>query len=289
MGTRWSIRLDPRDSIPALLSIFATLREMLFLWLRNFWWLAAITLCTGWVGVTGFFKQDHPDHSPSPTIPLLRFTAFLIGFFLILLFQGIRVAAILALLKPRPLEQTPWKAIQETVKKFAWTLSGVFFNLGLIGAGVILAIAYLLSICFPHRTADSSKFVYLFVIGIYLFFIKYALAYPLVVVEYQAPGSALRKSWRMTKGHFWYVGGCYLFLWATLRLVQWLVPIPAAGSPFIAEAPLLNLGWQLLDTMWIILSWCMYLRITETDRQSFENTTAGGLDPSAAQDGKRFR
>ena len=68
-----------------------------------------------------------------------------------------------------------------------------------------------------------TKLISFLLLGIYLLLIKYALAHPLVVVEKMEASPALSRSWKMTKGHFWYVAGCYLFIGISVLLIRWVV------------------------------------------------------------------
>jgi len=155
-------------------------------------------------------------------------------------------------------------AICSSIKKYTWTLVRLMVLIGLtfipFGALISLIVGVI-------GKFVANKFVTVFVIGFFLVLIKYALAYPLVVVENLAAWQALKQSWKMTKGHFFYVFGCYLVLWS----IQWIftraIESPVNGVDYKLSLPWLSVqfGELLVDTMWIILSWCMYLRIKEAE------------------------
>jgi hypothetical protein len=82
----------------------------------------------------------------------------------------------------------------------------------------------------------------------------------------------------MTKGHFWYVLGCYLFLVLLAGLFQWLVtsPAPVEHTGVNLAGLSSHFGEKLMDAMWVVLSWCMYLRIKEEENQLLESEAATG-------------
>ena len=116
----------------------------------------------------------------------------------------------------------------------------------------------------------ANNYLFIFGMGFYLVLIKYALAYPLVTVENLGAGKALTQSWKMTKNHFWYVAGCYVILWAVQWAISWTIALPYGLS---WEWLLVQSGLALVNSLWVILSWCMYLRIKKTE---------GGRSPETA-------
>jgi hypothetical protein len=93
------------------------------------------------------------------------------------------------------------------------------------------------------------------------------LAQPLVVAEQMNARDALYRSWEMTKNHFWYVAGCYLFLGLSTALVNWLLAhivssaSSAGGYGMLSADQLRKLCLHMIQPMWIISAWCMYLEI----------------------------
>lgn len=192
------------------------------------------------------------------------------GIFLI----NAKAAALLGILGRHSLGQNSWKAGWSSALTHTGTLFRVTLLLGLYSIPILLVIGVIARI-FGH-----SQFIGLVGMALFLIFLKYALADPLVVVENWSAVEALRRSWKMTKGHFGYVAGCYLIMGGAEWLVTWGLssPVPEAGSGF-------NWGWivtrlvlSLVETTWVILSWCMYLRIKEADEEQLKK-----LEEDAAQ------
>ncbi len=100
-----------------------------------------------------------------------------------------------------------------------------------------------------------------------------------MVVDQLGAREALKRSLKMIKSYFWYVAGCYLFLGSLEQLIEQSVasPVHGANSGANGAQTLLQAGLNLLAPAWIILSWCMYLRINQANdelRQAREATAA---------------
>ncbi|MCE0496860.1 MAG: glycerophosphoryl diester phosphodiesterase membrane domain-containing protein [Methylacidiphilales bacterium] len=145
------------------------------------------------------------------------------------------------------------------MRTYTWTLFRLTLLLGLIAC--LVAIPFI----FINTTIKPSNTSRVFFIAFFLLLLKYALADPLVVVENMGARQALKRSWEMTKGHFVYVLGCYLFLWGGTWLIDWplgkLDVDRLTGVDFIFQ-----LIRSLIDTLWVVMSWCMYLRIKAADQ-----------------------
>jgi hypothetical protein len=196
------------------------------------------------------------------------------GLFCSLVLDAAKAAAVLGLLRRGPQENMEYEAIWKSVKTYTWTLVRLSILIGLIA--MLLAIPFALVM----RIVGPSKFIILFLTTFYFFLVKYALADPLVVMENMNAVNALKRSWEMTKGHFWYVLGCYLFLWLGGWLITWaiLLPVDAPDSSMGWAWLPVHLGARFIDSSWLILSWCMYLRIKEAEAQlsvdAFPNQSA---------------
>jgi hypothetical protein len=244
-----------------MLSVFSTLKETLFLWVQNFWYLAALVLVIGMPSLVFAHIGEVPSHShPSGLALICEIT----GLFLWLMLDAAKAAAILGLLRRESLQKTALEVVSSSIQKYTWTLLRLMILIGLTFIPVGLLISIVVHIF------GANKYVVVFALGFYLVLIKYALAYPLVVIENLKAGDALWQSWEMTKGHFWYVLGCYLFLGLGQWLIHWTITSPVNGADS-------GLGWawlpvqfgiKLFESIWIILSWCMYQRIKETDAAS---------------------
>ena len=84
----------------------------------------------------------------------------------------------------------------------------------------------------------------------------------------------------MTRGHFWYVGGNCLFLGGAAWLIHYMIGTHVRGNGAVMTGVtiVLNLGYCVFSQLWVILLWCMYLRIKETEEPSRRDasTLAGG-------------
>jgi hypothetical protein len=230
---------------------------MFFLWVRNFWHLVIIILVASTPTIVFEHYERFPRH-PRLSGTLAAFV--MIGSFSSLVLIAAKVAAILGLLRQGPRENVDYQAIWKSVKESTWTLFRLTFLIAIIA--ILLATPFALIM----RITGPNKFLILFLTSFFLVLVKYALADPLVVIENLKAWPALKKSWEMTKGHFGYVLGCYVFLWFCDWSINWAVLSPV-------DAPESSLGWawfpahlaaRIVDSLWLILSWCMYLRIKET-------------------------
>jgi hypothetical protein len=102
---------------------------------------------------------------------------------------------------------------------------------------------------------------------VYLVLIKYALAFPLVVDEQLNARQALKRSWQMTRGHFWYVLLCYLVMASVHIAVNQLFASPwlDAHIPFSFSFFVKHAVGAFFDSLWIVLGWQMYLDIKNAD------------------------
>lgn len=238
-----------------MLSVLSTLEETFFLWIRNFWYLVVLTIL---VETPTFFVNRNfyiTAHAHPP-----GFIAILgqIGFLGTFVLMAAKEAAILGILRRQSLGKTAQAAALESIKKYTWTLFRLLLLIGIYSCGIVGIFALIL------KMLGLGRMGILIAIGFYLVFIKYALADPLVVVENLMARPALQRSWEMTKGHFWYVAGCYLVIgfgdWSLRRFVEAPVHVSYLGFDWLA-----HVGFSLTDSVWIVLSWCMYLRIKATD------------------------
>lgn len=179
-----------------------------------------------------------------------------------ILLDATRAAGILGLLRRQALGKTAVLAVWSSIKTCTWTLFRLNLLIGIIAVVVLGCIGWIMHLLGLGKTG------LLIVVGFYLVFIKYALADPLVVVENMGARNALQRSWEMTKGYFWFVAGCYLFLGLGDWLINWTMALPLLGGADYGTnwvgVPG-EFGLELIDSTWIILSWCMYLRIKEVE------------------------
>jgi hypothetical protein len=252
-----------------MLSVTSTLRETFWLWAQKFWVVLAISLVTGIPkvlldGSSALIKSLKLLDGSHPTgLALAAFGALLLS----PLCSVLNSAAILGLLAKSE-QITAWFAIRNSIEANTWTLYRLFWLLALIVVLLFLPFVWLV------RLFGSAKIITLFVVGLYLIFIKYALADPLVVAENMGAVAALKRSWKMTKDHFWYVAGCYLFLglsnWLIGWMLKWMVtsPFNVGGYRMLAADQLVALCLHLIQPMWIISAWCMYREIKALDYET---------------------
>ena len=148
-----------------------------------------------------------------------------------------------------------------SVRAHTGVLFWIQLRIVLIAVGLIVP-AGLLTIWLPKFSLIG------FGVGvIYLVLIKYALAYPLAVDQQLTATRALKRSWKMTRGHFWYVLFCYVlmalahFTLNQLFMTPWLdAHVPWSLSFFIK-----HIADGFFNSLWIILGWQMYLEIKDAD------------------------
>jgi hypothetical protein len=237
-----------------MLSIFSTLREAFYLWLRNFWWVTVVTLVSGVPDLfwKDFSQQNHP--TASGALRLVWFLETLLS----LILNTAGSAAILGLLG-KSAEQDAWTAIWSSIQENTWTLFRLFLLILLIVMIPVVVVSFLAA-----YLARVGPLIALVLAFFYFIFIKYALANPLVVVEKMNAWQALKRSWELTRGHFWYVGGCYLFIGGSIWMITWLVTSPSSTRFHEMPWPV-QVFLQLIEPIWMISAWCMYLRIREVE------------------------
>lgn len=241
-----------------MISVFSSLLEMLLILRRNYLFLIVISLVIGTPRIIceRMIPIGHAHSAAHSLIGLIG----LIGMFL---FDAVYIAAIIGLLSKPSSGKAPWPIIWNSIKTYTWTLCRLDFLLVLIAFLAAIPFALLLVILKP------SSVVWSLLLGVIFVLIKYALAYPFVVVENMGARQALKRSWKMTRRHFGYVFGCYFFLW----LVGWSIgQISGSNAPDIAEQTagiffLKKFVAYLIDSLWVIMSWCMYLQVKAADAQ----------------------
>ena len=189
---------------------------------------------------------------------------------------SLAAAAILGVLKSNTPGVSTWTALNESVRRCTWRLIIISMLLALISIAIILPFELVLLAFADFRTHQFSyvlDFITVLVAIIYLVFIKYALAYPLVVVEGLGPLAALGRSWQMTRGRFWYVLGCYVFV-GTAEYFLTQLPQFEPANCFTWLNAVENLISGLFACYWIVLAWVMYTRIIEADAEPGELASA---------------
>lgn len=262
-----------------MLSISSTFREALLLALKYFWLLVVLAIMTKLPAIFMNVFWISPKHS-DPIATLVSFAVLLVGVIL----DAANRAAVLALLTQTSGEVSVWRPIWNNIQDFTWTL----FRVSLLLVGV--AILLLIPVCLLIKLFGSGNLVTVFATAMFLIFAKYALADPLVVLENMGARAALKRSWEMTRGHFWYVAGCYLFLGGMMWFAEWLVepPLHDRQASMAGASLMIHFCFALADNIWIIIAWVMYHRIKTEEEHIAEvakafTTQSPPEPPSASQ------
>ena len=173
-------------------------------------------------------------------------------------------AAILGILKTPATSERAWPVIRDSVRRYIWPLFILSLLLAIIAFLITVPFGFILGRVAFGATESSSYlvgFLSMLIAILYLVFAKYALADPLVVVENLNPLAALGRSWRMTRGRFGYVVGCYIFVgtgeYFLSQLAQYF-EISSAVTWVNSVDAFIN---SVIACYWIFLAWVMYMRI----------------------------
>jgi len=247
-----------------VLSVFSTLKETLFLWVRNFWFLAALTPFAAVPFILVGYLESFPPQSYDAARIVLLFVVTCIEYFC----EVMITVAVLGLLKNQSLGKTAWAPDWRTIETYSWPLIRLFILIALmiilfgtavvvIGMGLGLPKGIVLAV-----------FAFLSV----LICIKFGLAAPLAVGETLSAVDSLRQSWELSNRHFWYLAGCLFFLALGDGVFYVGTTWPLQG--LFWGAVLVAFVTKLLGMMWSILTWCMYLRIKKADAPAIPEAVA---------------
>ena len=237
-----------------MLSVVLTFQKVFLLIARCFWTVISITLTSRLLQeILGREAERIPKHSRSPLV-FLGLSAILVSFVL----GAMSDAALLGILKKPESEVTFALRIFLSIKKYTWVLFRLSLLIGIIA--VVLLIPFsLFSLWLRLRLFEVAFAV------MYLVLLKYALAYPIAVNEDTTAYVALKRSWEMTKGRFWYVVFCYLIMGVGGYMLQILLQSNWMDARFSFTGffiiKLIVLGF--VDSLWIVLGWQMYREIKD--------------------------
>lgn len=226
--------------------------------MRNFWYLAILTPVTAVPFILLNYLESYPPKSHDWAGFIFLFTVMGIEY----LCEVIVAVAILGLLRKESLGKAGWAAAWSTVKTYTWPLLRLFTLIALI------FILFALAIVLFGITLGADK---IFVLMTFSFFavlicISVALAAPLVVMENLTAIAALKRSWKMSKSHFWYLTGCLFFLTLGETLLYLGITWPLEGVPWSAVPT--GFVTELISTMWLVLTWSMCLRIKKAEARA---------------------
>jgi len=162
-----------------------------------------------------------------------------------------------------------WSLLRDSMNRFAARLVGVHVSIEVIGVIVVVPLSF--SVAF-FGIYESSTFVTFFSVAmaiLWVIFLKYSLADPLVVIENRYAWDALRQSWYMTRNHLSYVAANYIVLGVPLALIGIAVGryLPEGWLGVLAD-DLYRLPLHILQASWVTLAWAMYRRIKIADENS---------------------
>ena len=238
-----------------------------------------MTFVTYW-----FFTLMQPDHGMA--VPQLGlYSALFSVFSLLMVLIDIAIAAmvaavILGVLKaPSP---AGWLTIKVSIRSYTWRLIILSILLAIIACLVTIPFSFIIAFYGFSATEHGPgivahnyfiDFMIMLMAILYLLFVKYALADPLIVIEGMGPLAALKRSWQMTRGRFGYVLGCYVFLGTAEYFIGALLRNYESPHRFTWVKAIELLITSVLTCYWILLAWCMYWRIKQADAPpKFETT-----------------
>jgi len=252
-----------------MLSIFATLKETLFLWVRNLWYFAILTLITEPFDI--FLRQLHFDCGVS----ISDGSGFL-GFIVSTAIMGldiVELAALLGLLQ-KELTESMWMAVFRGIRSYTFPL----IRLTLLIA--VICIAYCIGVAIMAHFQILFRIKSLLELGLYVVFMVCALSVPVLAIEKKGAFEALKRGWAMTGKRLLYVLGCFLVPGGVEWLISWALDIPlgAADGPMTWVGTPLKVALDIGSSAWIVLLWCMCLRIKSTEAQPL-SSPAVNLSP----------
>ena len=251
------------------LFIFDTLKETLQLSAKHFRLLLCVGVALAAPVTVQAFAADFARTAGATLLP--SFLALPIAI-IQMLFDAVCRAAILGVLA-EPAPELAGTAMRAAIRTRTWTLFrvGILLTLMVIPVGLIVGF---FGVALNHLGTSVVTTTISIVFGlVFLLFMKYALADPLVVVKGMGARDSLKSSWRMTRGHFGYVLGCYLLLGVAIVVIQTFLPfLPYDTAYDIIAAILINIASAVAGSVWTVLAWVMYVRIVLADAQAFRSS-----------------
>lgn len=117
--------------------------------------------------------------------------------------------------------------------RFVWTKAGRL--VGLVLLVVLLFVApggLIVAIGFADLIAAAIALGVVFIVFAVVFGVRWYFAATTIVLEDQGVTSSLRRSWRLTGGHFWKVLGTLLLAGILVAIVSGIISIPFALPTF---------------------------------------------------------
>ncbi len=171
-----------------------------------------------------------------------------------------------------------WRSVWSTIKISASPILGAY----LLCLGIILIVGC--GVLLVDSLFEWPLFIMMDIPITFCVLFKYALAGPIIVMENMGPWSAMRKSWQMTRGRFWYVGGNFLFLGSAMWLMRYLLHTYVHYDDRVMTGIfiILNQGCATFGQAMIILCWCLYQRIEALEPEAKITEIPTNLSPPAS-------
>jgi hypothetical protein len=241
------------------LSIISTFRETLQLGVRYWKLVLGVSLVTATLLTLQGFNVVSTARSNMAVMLVAQLFLLVVQFVI----SAMTTAAVLGVLKSPQNDSEFWSIIKLNIKAYTGTLIRLSLLLALFASAVTMPFGFAIAafdLSKPTSFGLLIKLFAFFIAILYLVFVKFALANPLVVVEGKNAIDAIIDSWEMTKGRFGYVLGCYVFLgtadYFAISLFGYVGP---GGFGFIEIAG--NIVAGIFGCLWDLMAWCMYQQI----------------------------
>jgi magnesium-transporting ATPase (P-type) len=210
------------------------------------------------------YIRSHPQEFSNQSL-LLSVVTLVLSLFIFAI-SAMKTAAILGMLKESQAEI--WLTIKDNIQNYTWTLIRVQILLALIAWIVVIPISMFVGFYGKELISPNNYFLKVLVIFfaiLYLVFIKFALADPVVVVEGLRARASLKRSWQMTRGRFGYVLGCYVFLGTADYFLN--TEFGNFSDTSLTVTIILNIVNELFSCLWVLLGWAMYQQIKAVEAE----------------------
>jgi hypothetical protein len=196
-----------------MISVTSTLADAARIGLKNYRPLLAIGLISAMPLAVLTMMENIVPSDPSDVRKVLVTGLVSILYFVALIVVGaMKTAAVFGILRRAAYEPRLWPVVAESVRTYTGPLARLSVVLMVIAFIVWVPAGFLMAPLMMLKGQYVAGVVAAFLAIVYLIFVKFALATPLVVVEGLPAHDAVKVSWTMTRGQFWYVLGCYVLI-----------------------------------------------------------------------------
>jgi hypothetical protein len=120
---------------------------------------------------------------------------------------------------------------------------------------------------------------FLFIIPGIIFFVRFAVGIPALVVEDRRGTPAMRRSWELTGGHFWHVAGTVLLAGIITSIVSGILTAPFGSSGWFLRAIAASIAQIVTAPFTALVGVLVYLDL----RARKESLTSDGLRAELAR------